>query len=88
MAWAVRFIPNECDSIAVSINNQYWMTWQSAQGDVTIPLAAQWINEQKIHIYGAVNPRGKNGSMKVLWDGNDRQDMDFDNDEDHDVDAN
>ena len=33
MTWSVHFIPNECDSIAVSVNNEYWTTWDRTAGD-------------------------------------------------------
>lgn len=87
MAWAIEFIPNEVDAVTVDVNNEHWITWHSSDGHVTWPLAPKWRDLNKIHVYGAAVPRGKNASMKVRWDGRDRQDMDFDDDEDHDVSA-
>jgi hypothetical protein len=86
MAWSVEFIPNEATDVTVNINNTHWTTWHSSDGHVNWLLSAQWVNLPRIHIYAAANPRGRNASLRVLWDGNTRQVMDFDNDEDHDVD--
>jgi len=41
----------------------------------------------RIHVYAAAIPRGKNATLRVLWGGLNPQQMDFDNDEDHDVSA-
>jgi hypothetical protein len=84
--WNVEFIPNEVSSVSVAINNVGWMTWSSNQGHIRVALPPQWAYQNKIHIYASANPRGKNASIKVYWDDTLRQVMDFDNDEDHDVD--
>jgi hypothetical protein len=85
--WSVNFIPNEADSVTVNINNQGWVVWRRSEGprNYLIPDAYQGL--RRIHVYAAASPRGKNASLQVLWNGVNRQTMDFDNDEDHDVDA-
>ncbi len=93
MAWSIEFFPNEVDAISMSINNQGWdangdgTAWRSGEGRVDKPLPAQWRELRNIHVYAAAIPRGRNASLRVLWDGSNRQTMDFDNDEDHDVSA-
>jgi hypothetical protein len=93
MAWSIEFFPKECNAISMSINNQGWdatgdgYAWKAAEGRANKPLPAQWRDLRKIHVWAAADPRGKNASLRVLWDGSNRQTMDFDDDEDHDVDA-
>ncbi|HYX29038.1 MAG TPA: hypothetical protein VE863_10765 [Pyrinomonadaceae bacterium] len=83
--WNVEFIPDEVNSVSVNINNEAWTTWQSSQGRVRWYLPDKWANLNKIHVYAAANPRGKNAHIRVFWDDTERQNMEFDNDEDHDV---
>lgn len=85
MAWYIRFIPNEVDGIAVNINGEQWLTWHSAEGEQNKILPEKWRDLNKINVYGSAIPRGKNASMRVKWDAQERQVMNFDNDEDHDV---
>lgn len=93
MAWSIEFWPNECTEISMAINNEGWApagdgwAWKSSEGHAIKPLPDKWKDLRKVHVYAAANPRGKNASLRVLWDGSNRQTMDFDNDEDHDVDA-
>ncbi len=84
--WNIEFIPDEVNSVSVNINNEGWTTWQSSQGHVRWYLPDKWANLNKIHVYAAANPRGKNAHIRVFWDDTERQNMEFDNDEDHDVD--
>jgi hypothetical protein len=84
--WNIEFIPDEVSSVSVNINNEGWTTWQSSQGHVRWYLPDKWANLNKIHVYAAANPRGKNAHIRVFWDDTERQNMEFDNDEDHDVD--
>jgi hypothetical protein len=84
--WNIEFIPNEVESVSVNINNEGWTTWKSSQGRVRWYLPDKWANLNKIHVYAAANPRGKNAHIRVFWDDTERQNMEFDNDEDHDVD--
>lgn len=87
-AWSIEFIPNEASSVSVLIDNQPFYVWQSSMGSQNIAVSPQWANNCKIHVYAAANPKGKNASIKVLWNGTNKQTMDFDDDEDHDVDCN
>jgi len=48
-------------------------------------IADKWANLNEIHVYAAANPRGRNAHIRVFWDDTERQNMEFDNDEDHDV---
>jgi hypothetical protein len=48
-------------------------------------LPDRWANLNQIHVYAAANPQGKNAHIRVFWDDTERQNMEFDNDEDHDV---
>ena len=84
--WNIEFIPDEVNSVSVNINNETWATWKSSQGRVRWYLPNKWANLNKIHVYAAANPRGKNAHIRVFWDDTERQNMEFDNDEDHDVD--
>lgn len=84
--WNIEFIPDEVNSVSVNINNEACATWQSSQGRVRWYLPDKWANLNKIHVYAAANPRGKNAHIRVFWDDTERQNMEFDNDEDHDVD--
>ena len=83
--WNIEFIPDEVDSVTVNINNEAWTTWQSSQGRVRWYIPDRWANLNQIHVYAAANPRGKNAHIRVFWDDTERQNMEFDNDEDHDV---
>lgn len=83
--WSIRFIPNEADSVGVNINNEGWVTWHKSNGEVNWWIPDKWQSHNKIHVYAAASPRGKNASIQVLWDNQNRQTMDFDQDEDHDV---
>jgi hypothetical protein len=93
VAWSIEFWPNEVDAVSVAINNEAWdangdgTAWRSGEGHADKPLPDKWRNNRQIHVYAAAIPRGKNASLRVLWDGSNRQTMDFDNDEDHDVSA-
>jgi hypothetical protein len=83
--WNIEFIPDEVDSVSVNINNEGWTTWYASQGHVRWYIADKWANLNQIHVYAAANPRGKNAHIRVFWDDTERQNMEFDNDEDHDV---
>jgi hypothetical protein len=83
--WNIEFIPDEVDSVSVNINNEGWTTWQSSQGRVRWFIPDKWANLNQIHVYAAAHPRGKNAHIRVFWDDTERQNMEFDNDEDHDV---
>lgn len=83
--WNIEFIPDEVESVSVNINNEAWTTWRSSQGRVRWYLPDKWANLSQIHVYAAANPRGKNAHIRVFWDDTERQNMEFDNDEDHDV---
>jgi len=91
MPWSIEFFPNEVDAISMAINNEGWdatgdgHAWKSSEGRVNKPLPNKWKDNTQIHVYAAAVPRGKNASLRVLWDGLNRQTMDFDDDEDHDV---
>jgi hypothetical protein len=85
MSWNIHFMPDECDSISVNINGESWTTWNASEGDTRKDLPGKWANNNKIKVYAAVHPEGKNGSMDVCWDGEVRQEFRFDADEDHDV---
>jgi len=83
--WSIRFIPNEASSVSVNINNESFMTWNSAEGDSSYVLPAKWLTLQKIHVYAAASPKDKNATIQVIWNGKVCKEMKFDNDEDHDV---
>ena len=85
MSWSIRFIPNETDHIDVTIDGQFFHTWKSSDGDVTVPLVDHK-DDQKIHVL-AVGQEDRNASIQVLWDGQNKQTMDFDgrDGENHDV---
>lgn len=83
--WNIEFIPDEVESVSVNINNEAWTTWHSSQGHVRWYLPPQWANLHQIHVYAAAHPEGKNAHIRVFWDDTERQNMEFDNDEDHDV---
>lgn len=91
MAWSIEFWPNEVDAVSVAINNESWdangdgTAWKSSEGVKNKLLPDKWKDMSNIHVYAAAIPRGKNASLRVLWDGSNRRQMDFDNDEDHDV---
>jgi hypothetical protein len=91
MAWSVQFFPNEVDAISMEINNEGWdadgdgTAWRASEGLTEKSLPEKWRYLDNIHVYAAAIPRGKNASLQVRWDGNNRQKMDFDNDESHDV---
>ena len=84
MAWQVRFVPNEVTSITVSCDGVHALDWSSAEGDVTKPVPAQWANLPHVHFVADGSPNGRNASIKILWDGDERHSMDFDNGEDWD----
>ncbi len=86
MSWRIRFIPAECQKIAVSINNVPWTTWSASQGDVTWDLPSNWANLLCINVYGAVDPEGSEGTMFVYWHDILVKEFHFDDREDHDVD--
>lgn len=85
MAWSIHFIPNETDHIDVTIDGEFFHTWKSSDGDVSVPLVKHK-DDQKIHVLG-VGQEGKNASMEVVWDGSVKKRMDFDgaDGENHDV---
>src|SRR6266700_34796 len=85
MAWFVHFIPNECDSISVLVNNEYWTRWFKTAGDTTIPLPPRFQGMGGLKVGATVSPEGKNGSIEVKWDGRVIKRYDFDNYEDHDL---
>jgi hypothetical protein len=85
MAWYVHFIPNECDSISVLVNNEYWTKWFRTSGDQKYPLPPRWRDLPRLKIGATVSPEGKNGTIEAMWDGRVVKRYDFDNYEDHDV---
>jgi hypothetical protein len=84
MAWRVRFIPDEVQSITVSCDGSHALDWSSAEGDVTKPVPAQWATLPHVHFRADGNPPGRNAHVKILWDGQERRNMEFDNGEDWD----
>jgi hypothetical protein len=84
MGWQVRFIPDEVDHMTVSCNGQHALDWSSAEGDATKNIPAQWANLPHVHFVGEGSPNGRNAHMKILWDGQERHNMEFDNGEDWD----
>jgi hypothetical protein len=85
MAWYVRFIPNECDSISALVNNEQWTKWYRTAGDQTQILPMRFRDLPRIKIGATVSPEGKNGSLEVKWDDRVVKRYDFDNYEDHDL---
>ena len=85
MTWFVHFIPNECDSISVLINNAFWRTWFRTAGEVTWALPQRYQGVGQLKVSASVSPEGKNGSMEVKWDDRVIQRYDFDDFEPHDV---
>lgn len=83
--WNIEFIPDEAESVSVNINNEAWITWHSSQGHVRWYIPDRWANLNQIHVYAAAHPEGRNAHIRVFWDDTERQNMEFDNDEDHDV---
>src|SRR3712207_5311507 len=87
MAWYVEFIPNECNTIAVMLNNEYWTTWDRTDGKVRWILPERFRNLSRIKIAATVSPEGKNGTIEVDWDGRVVKRYDFDDSEDHELDS-
>jgi hypothetical protein len=85
MTWYLRIIPNECDSIAITVNNEYWTRWYRTEGDVTRQLPGRFQNNSSIKIGGIVAPEGKNATMEIRWDSRVVKTMNFDNYEDQTV---
>ena len=83
MGWSVRFIPNKCQSISVSINSQFWMTWHIHYGNIRVSLPSQWVDFSPIKVYAIVHPEGKNGRMEVYWNNVLKQKFELNGDEEH-----
>lgn len=82
MAWQVRFIPNEVTSMTISCNGTQALDWNSGEGDITKNIPATWATLPHVHFVAYGSPNGDNASCKILWDGQERHNMDFDNGED------
>jgi len=81
MGWQVRFIPNEVTSMSVSCNGVHFLDWSSAEGDVTKSLPNTWAVLSNVHFFAEGSPNGRNASSKILWDGIEKHNMDFDDGE-------
>lgn len=84
MAWQIRFVPNEVISMTVSCNGVHALDWNSAEGDITKPVPPAFATLPHVHFESEGSPNGRNASLKILWDGQERHHMDFDNGEDWD----
>lgn len=84
MGWQVRFIPNEVTSMTINCNGGHALDWSSREGDTTKDVPQQWRDLPHIHFVAESSPNGRNASCKILWNGQERHSMDFDNGEDWD----
>lgn len=84
-SWSIEFIPNEVESVAVMIDDQQWTTWQSSQGHVRLPLPGPWAHSCAIHVYASASPQGRTALIRVWWNEELKQEIDFDFEEDHEV---
>lgn len=84
MGWQVRFIPDEVSSITINCNGSHALDWNSSEGDVTKDIPAQWRDLPHVHFFADGSPNGRNAHCKILWNGQERRNMEFDNGEDWD----
>jgi hypothetical protein len=70
--------------MAVSCNDTPALTWNSGESDVTKPVPTAFATLPHVHFVGEGTPNGRDASMKILSDGQERHNMDFDNGEDWD----
>jgi hypothetical protein len=84
MAWQVRFIPDEVTSMTMSCNGEHALDWNSSEGDVTKNVPAKWATLPHVHFRADGSPNGDNAHCQILWDGQLRRNMEFDNGEDWD----
>lgn len=85
MGWSVRFVPNTCQSISVSINKQFWMTWHASQGEIRVLLPPASAAVSPIKLFAVVYPEGKSGTLVVYWNNLLRKKMDITSDEEHEI---
>ena len=84
MAWRIKFVPNEVQSMTVACNGVHALDWSSTEGEVTKAVPAQWADLPHVHFVAEGSPTGRNASCEFYWDGDRRHGMDFDNGEDWD----
>jgi len=83
--WRVQFIPDEATRVAVMINGEQALTWNSSEGDKVKELPAKWATLETIHVRAQATPTGKNGRVKVYWDDDEECDMKFEDSDSCDV---
>lgn len=84
-SWSVEFIPDEVESVAVMIDDQRWTTWQSSQGHIRLPLPGSWAHSCAIHVYASASPQGRAALIRIWWNEELKQEIDFDFEEDHKI---
>ena len=84
MGWQVRFVPNEVTSMTISCNGVHALDWSSAEGNVVKNIPPQFATLPHVHFVAEGSPNGRNASCEILFDGQFRHRMDFDNGEDFD----
>ena len=66
--WRVQFIPDEASAVAVSINGERAVTWNSSEGERIKELPAKWATLETIHVRAESTPTGKKSRVKIYWD--------------------
>ena len=85
MAWIIRFIPEEVESMTINIDGKHAMDWSSSEGDIRKTVPSPWTNLSKLKGHADGHPNGKNAIMKIFWDHDEKKEMRFDDGEDFDV---
>jgi hypothetical protein len=80
--WKIKFIPDEAESVAVSINGEHAMNWESREGEVLKDVPEKWASLEKIHVHAQGSPRDSVARVQVYWDDDEECDMKFDDNED------
>lgn len=84
MSWQVEFVPDEVESMSIACNGVHVLDWSSAEGDTVKPIPAQFSSLPHVHFVAEGHPNGRNAHCRILWDGREMRNMEFDNGEDWD----
>jgi hypothetical protein len=92
--WSIEFIPKKSKAVTVIINGEAWarhveggtaVTWKDGEGRQNIALPAKYNQLSKLPIVAVSKSWGTDSHIKVRWNNQERQNMEFSKEEDKEV---
>jgi hypothetical protein len=94
--WSIEFIPKDAETVSVVINGKVWNpkggiigpTWDRRRdGHVNWVLPPEFAGHDRLRIVAVAHPWGRDARIRVFHNKNERKNMEFSKEEDHEIGA-